>query len=181
MAEHKVFKILLGQGPRPSFKWMLFSWIGGFLGIFLIEQIGRLADLGDRASLFLIGSFGASAVLVYGAPQVPFSQPRNLVGGHCLSALIGVTVFLLLGDQGILTCPLAVALSIFAMQLTSTVHPPGGATALIAVIGGSAIHELGYWYVLCPVGVGACIMVVVAMMVNNLSGEKARKYPHSQN
>ena len=68
MAEHKLFKILLGQGPRPSFKWMLFSWIGGFLGIFLIEQIGRLADLGDQASLFLIGSFGASAVLVYGAP-----------------------------------------------------------------------------------------------------------------
>ena len=93
MAEHKLFKILLGQGPRPSFKWMLFSWIGGFLGIFLIEQIGRLADLGDRASLFLIGSFGASAVLVYGAPQAPFSQPRNLIGGHCLSALIGVTVF----------------------------------------------------------------------------------------
>ena len=181
MAEHKLFKILLGQGPRPSFKWMLFSWIGGFLGIFLIEQIGRFADLGDRASLFLIGSFGASAVLVYGAPQVPFSQPRNLIGGHCLSALIGVTVFLLLGDQSILACPLAVALSIFAMQLTGTVHPPGGATALIAVIGGSAIHKLGYWYVLCPVGVGACIMVVVAMMVNNLSGEKARKYPHSQN
>ena len=147
----------------------------------MIEQIGRLADLGDRASLFLIGSFGASAVLVYGAPQAPFSQPRNLIGGHCLSAFIGVTIFLLLGDQGILACPLAVALSIFVMQLTGTVHPPGGATALIAVIGGSGIHKLGYWYVLCPVAVGACIMVVVAMMVNNLSGEKARKYPHSQN
>ena len=180
MAEHKVFKILLGQGPRPSFKWMLFSWIGGFLGIFLIEQIGRLADLGDRASLFLIGSFGASAVLVYGAPQAPFSQPRNLIGGHCLSALIGVTVFLLLGDQGILACPLAVAFSIFAMQLTGTVHPPGGATALIAVIGGSAIHKLGYWYVLCPVGLGASIMLVVALVVNKLSCETNRRYPHSQ-
>ena len=141
----------------------------------------KTCRFGRPGSLFLISSFGALAVLVYGAPQAPFSQPRNLIGGHCLSALIGVTVFLLLGDQGILACPLAVALSIFAMQLTGTVHPPGGATALIAVIGGSAIHKLGYWYVLCPVGVGACIMVVVAMMVNNLSGEKARKYPHSQN
>ena len=119
-------------------------------------------------------------MLVYGAPQAPFSQPRNLIGGHCLSALIGVTVFLLLGDQGILACPLAVAFSIFAMQLTDTVHPPGGATALIAVIGGSAIHKLGYWYVLCPVGLGASIMLVVALLVNKLSCETNRRYPHSQ-
>jgi len=63
------------------------------------------------------------------------------------------------------------------MQLTGTVHPPGGATALIAVIGGSTVHALSYWYVLCPVGLGACIMVGVAMVVNNLSGGKARKYP----
>lgn len=119
-------------------------------------------------------------MLVYGAPQAPFSQPRNLIGGHCLSALIGVTVFLLLGDQGILACPLAVALSIFAMQLTGTVHPPGGATALIAVIGGSAIHKLGYWYVICPVGLGASIMVAVAIVVNRLSRETNRKYPYSK-
>lgn len=75
-------------------------------------------------------------------------------------------------------CPLAVCLSIFVMQLTDTVHPPGGATALIAVIGGSTIHDLGYWYVLCPVALGARIMVGVAWIVNNLSGEKSRKYPH---
>ena len=169
-------KILLGVGNRPSPKWMLVSWIGGFLGIFLIEQIGQMIDLGDRASLFLIGSFGASAVLAYGAPQAPFSQPRNLIGGHCISALVGVSVYLLLGNQGIFACPLAVSLAIVAMQLTGTVHPPGGATALIAVIGGSTVHSLGYWYVLCPVGLGACIMVAVAMVVNNLSGDKARKY-----
>ena len=169
-------KILLGGGTRPSLRWMLVSWIGGFLGIFLIEQVGRMIDLGDRASLFLIGSFGASAVLAYGAPQAPFSQPRNLIGGHCISALVGVSVYLLLGNQGIFACPLAVSLAIVAMQLTGTVHPPGGATALIAVIGGSTVHALSYWYVFCPVGLGACIMVAVAMVVNNLSGDKARKY-----
>ena len=65
------------------------------------------------------------------------------------------------------------------MQLTGTVHPPGGATALIAVIGGSAIHELGYWYVLCPVGLGASIMLVVAVVVNKLSFETNRRYPYS--
>ena len=168
---------ILQRAKAKSSGW---AGLGSFLGIFAIEQIGLLLELSNYASLFLIGSFGASAVLAYGAPQALFSQPRNLIGGHCLSALIGVTIFLLLGDQSILACPLAVSLSIFAMQLTDTVHPPGGATALIAVIGGSAVHKLGYWYVLCPVGVGACIMVVVAIAVNNLSGEKARKYPHSQ-
>jgi len=148
------------------------------LGIFLIEQMGRLMDSNGRVSLFLIGSFGASAVLAYGAPQAPFSQPRNITGGHCISAIVGVSVYLLLGDAGIFACPLAVSLAIVAMQLTDTVHPPGGATALIAVIGGSTIHDLGYWYVLCPVALGACIMVGVAWVVNNLSGAKSRKYPY---
>jgi len=82
-----------------------------------------------------------------------------------------------LGNQGIFACPLAVSLAIVAMQLTGTVHPPGGATALIAVIGGSTVHALGYWYVFCPVGLGAFIMVGVAMVVNNLSGDEGRKYP----
>ena len=174
-------KILLGGGNRPSLRWMIVSWIGGFLGIFLIEQIGRVIDLGDRASLFLIGSFGASAVLAYGAPQAPFSQPRNLIGGHCISALVGVSVYFFLGNNGMFACPLAVSLTIVAMQLTGTVHPPGGATALIAVIGGSTVHSLGYWYVFCPVGLGAIIMVGVAFLANNLSGDKGRKYPSPPN
>ena len=168
----------MGKKSLPGFSWVLWSWFGGFLGIFLIEQMGRLMVLGGRASLFLIGSFGASAVLAYGAPQAPFSQPRNIIGGHCISAIVGVSVYLLLGDAGIFACPLAVSLAIVAMQLTDTVHPPGGATALIAVIGGSTIHDLGYWYVLCPVALGACIMVGVAWVVNNLSGAKSRKYPY---
>ena len=128
----------------------------------------------------LISSLGATAVLVYGAPQAPFSQPRNLIGGHCLSAFIGVTILLLLGDQGILVCPLVVALSTFAMQLTGTVHTPGGATALIAVIGGITFHKLGYWYLICPVGLGASIMVAVAKVVNRLSRKTNRKYPYSK-
>lgn len=79
--------------------------------------------LGARASLFLIGSFGASAVLAYGAPHAPFSQPRNIIGGQCISAIVGVSVYLLLGDAGIFASPLAVSLAIVAMQLTGTVHP----------------------------------------------------------
>ena len=178
MSKSKIAPFFLGTGDRPSPRWMFVSWLGGFLGIFMIERMGRLVDLGDTVSLFLIGSFGATAVLVYGAPKAPFSQPRNVIGGHCVSALVGVSVFLLLGDQVIFACPLAVSLAIVAMQITGTVHPPGGATALIAVIGGSTVHQLGYWYVLCPVGLGASIMIVVAILVNNLSGDPARKYPH---
>lgn len=137
-------------------------------------------DLGARVSLFGIGSFGASAVLAYGAPQAPFPQPRNIIGGHCISAIVGVSVYLLLGDAGIFACPLAVSLAIVAMQLTGTVHPPGGATSLIAVIGGSTIHDLGYWYILCPVALGAFIMVTVAWIVNNLSGERVENNPSKQ-
>ena len=177
MSKSKLATFFLGTGDRPSPRWMLVSWLGGFLGIFMIERMGRLVDFGDTVSLFLIGSFGASAVLVYGAPKAPFSQPRNVIGGHCVSALVGVSFFLLLGDQGMFACPLAVSLAIVAMQFTGTVHPPGGATALIAVIGGSTVQQLGYWYVLCPVGLGASIMVGVAIVVNNLSGDPERKYP----
>ena len=178
MSKSKLATFFLGTGDRPSPRWMLVSWLGGFLGIFMIERMGRLVDLGDQVSLFLVGSFGATAVLVYGAPKAPFSQPRNVIGGHCLSALVGVSVFLVLGDQAMFACPLAVSLAIVAMQFTGTVHPPGGATALIAVIGGSTVQQLGYWYVLCPVGLGASIMVGVAIVVNNLSGDPERKYPN---
>ena len=86
-------------------------------------------------AVYLIGSFGASSVLVYGIIQSPFSQPRNLVGGHVISAFIGVTVHKLAPDIIWIAAPLAVSLSIISMQITKTLHPPGGATAFIAVIG----------------------------------------------
>ncbi|HSI77294.1 MAG TPA: HPP family protein, partial [Lunatimonas sp.] len=86
-------------------------------------------------NIFLIGSFGATAVLVYGAIQSPLAQPRNLLGGHILSAIIGVSVYKMMPEIIWITAPLAVSLSILTMQYTRTLHPPGGATALIAVVG----------------------------------------------
>ncbi len=84
--------------------------------------------------LFLIGSFGASAVLIFGAPRSPLAQPRNLIGGHLVSAICGCTVRIAIDRfEHSTACALAVALAIVAMQLTETTHPPGGATALIAV------------------------------------------------
>jgi CBS domain-containing membrane protein len=100
-----------------------------------------------------------------------------MVGGHIISALIGITAYKLLPSEVALASALAVSLSIAAMHLTKTIHPPGGATALIAVIGSNQIHDLGYLYVLSPVGSGVLIMLIVALGVNNLSGDPDRHYP----
>jgi CBS-domain-containing membrane protein len=166
-----------GQGqspPRVSFSEVCWSWLGSFLGIAAVALLHyKLLD--QQGLMLLLGSFGASAVLIYGAVRSPLAQPRNLLGGHILSAVIGVTAFQWLGNNPWLAAAVAVSTSIALMHLTSTLHPPGGATALIAVIGGQSVHKLGYLYVVMPVALGACIMLVVALVVNNIP--KTRKYP----
>lgn len=161
--------------PRAPLHEVFWSAIGGFLGIFAVYEIGHLEQLDIQDALFLVGSFGASAILIYGVPKSPYAQPRNLVLGHTLSAAVGVTCALLLGSFPALSAALAVSLALTVMHLTNSIHPPGGATALIAVIGGDSIHQLSYWYVLSPVFTGAIIMLAVALLVNNLSPH--RRYP----
>jgi len=156
-------------------KQIFWSWLGAFIGIGLVAFLSRFVLEGVGLTL-IIGSFGASAVLLYGAYQSPLAQPRNLVGGHFLSALVGVTVMQVMPDLIWLAAPLAVATAIAVMQLTDTLHPPGGATALIAVIGGESIQHLGYLYALVPVTVGALIMLSVALVVNRLA--PGRCYPN---
>ncbi len=160
--------------PAVSRTEILWSWIGAFLGISLVGFI-HYKLLGPRDMVLIIGSFGASAVLIYGAIRSPLAQPRNLIGGHILSAIIGVASFQMLGAIPWLASAFAVSTAIAVMHVTKTLHPPGGATALIAVIGGDQIHNLGYMYVLVPVGFGALIMLVVALLINNIP--KTRKYP----
>jgi CBS-domain-containing membrane protein len=160
--------------PRVSLPEMLWSWLGAFVGIGAVAYL-NYGPLETTTLVLLIGSFGASAVLIYGAIKSPLAQPRNLLGGHIISALIGVTAFKLLVPHLWLAAALAVATSIAVMHATRTLHPPGGATALIAVMGGKNIHELGYWYVLMPVGAGALILLIVALLVNNLATK--RQYP----
>lgn len=161
--------------PRVSNSEILWSWIGACLGIAAVAWIDLLILTEGGDHLPLIGSLGASAVLVYGAPRSPLAQPRNLVGGHVVSALVGVVCQQLLGHLPELAAPLAVATAIALMQLTKTLHPPGGATALIAVAGGEQIHRLGYLYVLAPVGLGALLLLAVALVVNNIPA--TRRYP----
>lgn len=161
--------------PRAPASEIIWSTKGGFFSIVAVYLVGDIQGLDLQGSLFLVGSFGASAVLLYGLPLSPFAQPRNLIGGHLISAVIGVIFHYLLHEHIMLAAAFAVSISIGVMHLTRTVHPPGGATALIAVIGGDAIHQLGYWYVITPIGVGAVIMLIVALLMNNLA--VGRHYP----
>lgn len=163
--------------PREPFKKIMWSWIGAFTGIFFVSFIPEMMDLGIINSLFIVGSFGASAVLVYGAPQSDFAQPRNLIGGHLISAIIGVSVYKFINLDISILGALAVSLSIVLMHFTRTLHPPGGGTALIAVIGGRAIHDLGYIYVLSPIALGAFLLLFIALIVNNFSRNPKRHYP----
>ena len=171
------FEKMRGSGPSPpgvGAGEVFWSWLGSFLGISAVALL-HAGLFAPRDLSLLIGSFGASAVLLYGAVRSPLAQPRNLMGGHVLSALIGVTAHQLLGSTPWLAAAVAVSLAIAIMHLTRTLHPPGGATALIAVIGGDSVHQLGYLYVLVPAALGALVMLVIALLVNNIP--KTRKYP----
>ena len=160
--------------PRVAIGEVVWSWIGSFLGIAAVGGL-HFKLLDQTGLLMIIGSFGASAVLLYGAVRSPLAQPRNLMGGHILSAVIGVTAARHLGGEPWLAAAVAVSVSIAVMHLTKTLHPPGGATALIAVIGGKTVHDLGYLYVVMPSALGAAVMLVIALVVNNIPED--RRYP----
>lgn len=163
-----------GSPPRVSNGEIVWSWIGAFLGMAGVAWVDQLFFAGTDLSL-MIGSLGASAVLVFGAVRSPLAQPRNLVGGHVLSAIVGVVCWKLLHPYPWLAEALAVASAIALMHATRTLHPPGGATALIAVIGSAEIHQLGFMYVLIPATLGPLILLAVAVLVNNIP--ESRRYP----
>jgi CBS-domain-containing membrane protein len=160
--------------PMVSLFEIIWSWVGAFLGIAAVAYI-HYHILEKTDMIMVIGSFGASAVLIYGAIKSPLAQPRNLIGGHVFSAIIGVTSYQLLHSSMWLAGAVAVATAIAFMHATKTLHPPGGATALIAVIGSEKIHDLGYLYAVIPAGLGAVIMLIIALMVNNIP--RTRRYP----
>ncbi|EGW38964.1 HPP family protein [Desulfosporosinus sp. OT] len=142
---------------------IIITWLGAFLGITAI------ALFAENYSLPIVASFGASAVLIYGVPDAPLSQPRNVILGHTLSAVAGVTTFIMFGLTW-WSPALGTALALIIMILTKTTHPPGGATALFAVL--SKAHPS---YILTPIALGAVILVIIGLLVNNLSPN--RHYP----
>ncbi|CAI2769304.1 HPP family protein [Flavobacterium collinsii] len=167
-------RYILYKETLIDYKEHFWSFIGSFVGIGILSYLESIRFSGTDI-VFLIGSFGASSVLIYGIIQSPFSQPRNLIGGHVISAIIGVTINKLIPDIVWLSAPLAVSFSIIFMQITKTLHPPGGATALIAVTGSAQIKDLGYMYVLSPVLDGVLILFITALIFNNMTS--SRSYP----
>jgi CBS-domain-containing membrane protein len=165
---------LHGSPPRVSRPEVLWSWMGAFLGMAAVAWLNQWFFAGTDLTL-AIGSLGASAVLVFGAVRSPLAQPRNLIGGHVISALVGVTCWQWLGGEPWLAQSVAVATAIALMHLTRTLHPPGGATALIAVIGSDQVHAMGYLFVLFPATLGPLVLLVVALLFNNLPA--TRRYP----
>lgn len=171
-----LLKMKGGAKSPPGVGWveMIWSWIGSLIGIGLCGYLSsRYFEPMDLT--LIIGSFGASAVLVYGAIKSPLAQPRNLIGGHIISGLVGVASYQLFEGTLWIAAALGVSLAIVVMLATKTLHPPGGATALIAVIGGDKIHNLGFLYAFIPAGFGALILLIVALLINNIS--KNRRYP----
>ena len=160
--------------PAVSPQEIIWSWIGAFLGIAAVAYM-NFDMFEDTDLIMIIGSFGASAVLIYGAIKSPLAQPRNLIGGHLFSAVTGVASYQMMNEHMWLASAVAVATAIAVMHATKTLHPPGGATALIAVIGSDKIHELGYLYALIPAGAGATVMLIIALLINNIP--KSRRYP----
>ncbi len=108
---------------RPPVSELCFAWIGGFCGIFGVWWVNHFMGIQDNENLYLIGSFGASAVLIYGVPSGPLSQPRNIIGGHVISAIVGVGAYMIFPDNIPLASAVAVATAIAAMMATMTTHP----------------------------------------------------------
>ena len=151
----------------------LLSAAGGCIGILAVFHASSWL-LGPTAAIYIIPSMGASAVLLFAAPHSPLAQPWNLVGGHIVSALVGVSCASLIGDVG-LAAAIAVGAAIGAMYFLRCIHPPGGATALAAVIGGPRIEQLEFFYLVNPVLLNTLTIFVIAVLFNWLFAW--RRYP----
>lgn len=167
---------LLGvERQAISHQEKLISAAGGVTGILLVFVASR-HFLGDGPGLMVAASVGASAVLLFAVPHGALSQPWPVLGGHLVSAAIGVTCALWIPDA-LFAAPLAVGLAIGAMHYLRCVHPPGGATALIAVIGGPAVQQLGYGFLVTPVLLNVVTVTLAAAVFNSMF--PWRRYPAS--
>ncbi len=150
--------------PRASPGAIGLAAIGGFLAI---GAVAGLADL--TATPLVLGSFGASCVLVFGYPDVPFSQPRNVVFGHVLSSLVGLLCLTVLGPHWWVAA-LAAGGAIALMMLTRTVHPPAGSNPVIVFLSHSS-----WGFLIFPTLVGAIVIALIALIYNNST--RASRYP----
>ena len=141
-------------------------------GFFSIITIGALTYLTYKTSfgLFLVASFGSTMVLLYGYPDSPFAQPKNIFFGHLVTALIGILVLNFLPLPLFIIIPIAVGLGVCFMILLNVTHPPAGGNPIIVIIG-----SVSYDYLLNPIIFGSIIVVAFGIIINRLILKK--KYP----
>ena len=152
--------------------------LGALIGIAATSALCSALHLGDVALPLLIAPMGASTVLLFALPASPFAQPWAIIGGHVVSALVGITVAKFLAPSA-LADGLAVAGAIAGMSLLRCLHPPGGGTALVAVIGGPAIHAAGYGFAAVPAGLNAVVLVAIGIAFHRAFRPLSqRSYPH---
>ena len=159
-----------------TLKERLIGCLGALIGICLTGFVSALFMGQDPNLPLIVAPIGASAVLLFAVPASPLAQPWSIVGGNMISAFVGVTVTTLVRDPAI-AIGLAVALAILVMSLTRSLHPPGGAAALTAVIGGAAVARAGFWFPIVPIGINSLLLVLLGVVFHRLAG---RQYPHRQ-
>jgi len=165
---------LLGIELSPvSHRERLVSALGGCLGIFAVYWFSN-AVLGGAASPLLVLSMGSTAVMLFAVPHGALSQPWPLLGGHLVSGLIGIACLLYVPDP-MLAASLGVGLSIGAMHYLRCIHPPAGATALAAALGGESVRAMGFGFVLAPVMLNVLIILAAAVAFNAIF--PWRRYP----
>ena len=147
----------LGYNKRSAKGDRWTSGLGAFFSVLLVFVASGWA-IGEQ-NLVVVTSMGSSAVLLFSAPDSPLSQPWPLVGGHFIAATVGVGCTIFLGTD-ILSAGMAVGIAVLLMQWTRSIHPPAGATALAAVIGGDAVTSLGWMFVLKPVLLNVILLLV---------------------
>jgi CBS domain-containing membrane protein len=151
----------------------LIACAAALIGIALTAWLSALL-IGAPAAALLVAPMGASAVLIFAVPSSPLAQPWPVVGGNVLSALIGITIAWAVPIPA-LAAGLAVACAILVMSLTRSLHPPGGAAALLAVLGGPKVAALGYGFAFAPVGLNALLLALLGAALHRFTGHS---YPH---
>jgi CBS domain-containing membrane protein len=149
------------------------SAIAAFVAIFLVGYVSSFFVSGIGLP-FLVASMGASAILLFAVSNSPLVQPWPLIGGNIFPALIAVTCGKFVPDL-ILAAAISVSLSLLVMQLLRCLHPPGGALALLPLLGDTSVHELGYRFVVQPLGLNVLILLALGLIINNLL--PGRRYP----
>ncbi|MBT3827319.1 MAG: HPP family protein [Nitrosomonadales bacterium] len=148
---------------RKDYEFIIAS-VGAFVTVIAAGFFSDLILLNNSGTPIIIASTGASAMVVLGLPDSPVSRPWNLVGGHTFSAIVGVSCYQFIPNE-LLAASLSIPFSMIAMYFGRCMHPPGGATAITAVIGGVAINELGYMFVITPIFFNSLILLTVALGV----------------